>query len=84
VFPVPQFSYDVEHTLNCGNTNYQTSGKYLKLTKGQKHDILENMAKAMHSFKAYPSDKEVAKAAEALISKHPQEVNVDGMAGRPV
>ncbi|ROL44210.1 hypothetical protein DPX16_3681 [Anabarilius grahami] len=25
----------------------------------------------MHSFKAYPSDKEVAKAAEALISKHP-------------
>ncbi|XP_016317380.1 uncharacterized protein LOC107669590 [Sinocyclocheilus anshuiensis] len=29
------------------------------------------MAKAMHSFKAYPSDKEVAKAAEALVSQHP-------------
>ncbi|XP_042580921.1 uncharacterized protein LOC109047373 isoform X2 [Cyprinus carpio] len=71
VFPVPQFSYDVEHSLNGGNMAYQNSGKFLKLTKGQKHDILENMAKAMHSFKAYPSDKEVAKAAEALISKHP-------------
>ncbi|KAF4100608.1 uncharacterized protein LOC131525469 [Onychostoma macrolepis] len=29
------------------------------------------MAKAMHSFKAYPSDKEVAKAADALVSQHP-------------
>lgn len=71
VFTVPQFSYDVEHTLEAGNAAYENSGKFLKLTKGKKHDILENMAKAMHSFKAYPSDKEVAKAAEALISKHP-------------
>ncbi|XP_058264494.1 uncharacterized protein LOC131364978 [Hemibagrus wyckioides] len=71
VFPVPRFSYDVEYRLEAGNAVYENSRRSLKLTKGQKHDILENMAKAMHSFKAYPSDKEVAKAAEALISKHP-------------
>ncbi|XP_076844395.1 uncharacterized protein LOC143489331 [Brachyhypopomus gauderio] len=71
VFPVPLFSYDVEYCLEAGNTEYPNARKMLKLTRAQKHDILENMAKTMHSFKAYPSDKEIARAAEALVTKHP-------------
>lgn len=70
-FPVPLFSYDVEYCLEAGNSAFQNTRKMLKLTRAQKHDILENMAKTMHSFKAYPSDKEIARAAEALVTKHP-------------
>ncbi|KAG9266393.1 hypothetical protein AMEX_G19015 [Astyanax mexicanus] len=71
VFPVPLFSYVVEYCLEAGNAEYQNVRKMLKLTRAQKHDILENMAKTMHSFKPYPGDNEIARAAEALITKHP-------------
>lgn len=67
MFPVPLYSYNVEYSLEAGNAVYANNGQSLKITKYQKHDILENMAKKMHSFKAYPTDKEVPKAAEALI-----------------
>lgn len=36
----------------------------------QKHDILGKLAFTIYGFKAYPSDKEVAKAAEVLVAKH--------------
>ncbi|KAL3976508.1 interleukin 18 [Sarotherodon galilaeus] len=47
------------------------SGKHLKLTRAQKHNILETMASVMHTFKAYPSDRDVGLAAEALVTTHP-------------
>ncbi|KAK0142162.1 hypothetical protein N1851_020146 [Merluccius polli] len=71
VFPVPSFSYAVELVLSEGNTTYERTGKTLKLSKGQKHDILETLAAKMHSVKAYPKDKEVSAVAEALVTKHP-------------
>ncbi|XP_049428835.1 uncharacterized protein LOC125886568 isoform X3 [Epinephelus fuscoguttatus] len=71
VFPVPTFSYEVEHVLQEGNSVFESSGKNLKLSRAQKHNILENMASLMYSFKPYPSDRDVGMAAEALINAHP-------------
>lgn len=70
-FHVPTFSYEVEHVCAQGNAAFESSGKTLKLTRAQKHNILENMAEAMYNFKPYPHDKEVGMAAEALIAAHP-------------
>lgn len=70
-FPVPTFAFDVELKLQHGNAEYERSNRHLKLTRDLKHDILEKLAFTMCSFKAYPSDKEIAKAAEALVAKHP-------------
>lgn len=71
VFPVPTFSYEVEYELENGNGAFQASGTRKKLTRAQKHNILENMARVMYSFKAYPNDREVGMAAEALVTTHP-------------
>ncbi|XP_036447956.1 uncharacterized protein LOC118822786 [Colossoma macropomum] len=70
-FPVPTFSFEVEHVLEEGDSVFDRPGKTLKLTRSQKHNILEKMAETMHSFKPYPNDSEVGKAAEALIAAHP-------------
>ncbi|KAF7640666.1 hypothetical protein LDENG_00024240, partial [Lucifuga dentata] len=43
----------------------------LKLNRAHKHIILQNMAETMNSFKPYPNDREVRKAAEALVTVHP-------------
>ena len=71
VFPVPTFAYDVEHVLEEGNCVFERSGKTLKLSRAQKHNVLENMATVMHNFKPYPSDRDVGMAAEALVTAHP-------------
>ena len=71
VFQVPTFSSDVEFLLDEGNATYERTGRTLKLSKGQKHDILESLANKMHSFTAYPEDKQLAVVAEALVTKHP-------------
>ncbi|XP_034551799.1 uncharacterized protein LOC117821539 [Notolabrus celidotus] len=71
VFPVPTFSYEVEHVLAEGNDLFESSGKTVKLNRAQKHNILETMAAAMHSYKSYPSDRDVGVAAEALVRTHP-------------
>ena len=71
VFTVPTFSYEVELIHGEGHVAYERTGKAVKLSSGQKHDILETLAGRMHSFKAYPNDKEVSMVAEALVTKHP-------------
>ncbi|RXN04057.1 gypsy retrotransposon integrase 1-like protein [Labeo rohita] len=71
IFPVPTFSYEVEHVLEEGNIAYDRSGKTLKLSRAQKHNILESMASVIHGFKPYPSDRDVGMAAEALVKAHP-------------
>uniref|UniRef100_A0AAY4CW59 Uncharacterized protein n=1 Tax=Denticeps clupeoides TaxID=299321 RepID=A0AAY4CW59_9TELE len=70
-FTVPTFSYEVEHVLEEGNIAYDRSGKTLKLSRAQKHNILESMASVIHGFKPYPSDRDVGMAAEALVKAHP-------------
>uniref|UniRef100_A0A3Q3DZT4 Uncharacterized protein n=1 Tax=Labrus bergylta TaxID=56723 RepID=A0A3Q3DZT4_9LABR len=71
MFVSPAFSYEVELILVEGNLNHERTGKTLKLSRGQKHDILETLASKMHSFKAYPSDKDISVVAEALVTTHP-------------
>ncbi|TNN38164.1 hypothetical protein EYF80_051680 [Liparis tanakae] len=69
-FPIPTFAFDVELKLRDGNAEFETNGTHLKLARGLKHDILERLASSIYGFKAYPSDKEIAMAAEALVAKH--------------
>ncbi|XP_033889947.2 uncharacterized protein LOC117420585 isoform X2 [Acipenser ruthenus] len=71
IFPMPTFAYEVELKLREGNTAFERNGKCLQLSRDQKHDILEKLAATIYSFKAYPNDRELSKAAEALVSKHP-------------
>ena len=54
--------------LEEGNIALEISGK---LTRSQKHNILENMAAVMYNFKPYRSYKDVGMAAEALVTAHP-------------
>lgn len=70
-FPVPTFSHEVEFKLRQGHTAFDNTGKTTTVTRSQRHDILENMAATIYSFKAYPSGEEIGKAAEALITTHP-------------
>ncbi|XP_060785152.1 uncharacterized protein LOC132891510 isoform X2 [Neoarius graeffei] len=70
-FPIPMFSFDVELKLRDGNAEYENKNTYLNLTRDLKHSILESMASTIYGFKAYPSDKEISMAAEALVAKHP-------------
>uniref|UniRef100_A0A3B5A7P0 PB1 domain-containing protein n=1 Tax=Stegastes partitus TaxID=144197 RepID=A0A3B5A7P0_9TELE len=71
IFLVPNFSYEVEHTLREGNFAFKREGKTIRLTRDQKHNILDVMAAKMYKFKAYPSTQQISLAAEALVSKHP-------------
>lgn len=70
--PIPTFSFDVELRLWEGNVKFENNNKHLKLTRAVKHDILEKIASAMHGYKAYPSNKERAMVAEALVVKYPR------------
>lgn len=71
VFVVPAFSYEVDYALREGNSAFEKKGEMLRLTRDQKHNILDVMAAEMYRHKAYPSSKQIDKAAEALVNKHP-------------
>ncbi|KAA0721472.1 hypothetical protein E1301_Tti020702 [Triplophysa tibetana] len=70
-FVVPGFGYEMEHSLEEGNRVHEESGKLLKLKWSQKSEILKKMAETIYSFKPYPHNKELAMAAQALITAHP-------------
>ncbi|XP_057699041.1 sterile alpha motif domain-containing protein 3-like [Corythoichthys intestinalis] len=71
IFVVPSFSFEVEHILSEGNSALMTEGKTTRLTRYQKHNILDVMAAEIYKYKAYPSTIQIAWAAEALVIKHP-------------
>ncbi|RVE75561.1 hypothetical protein OJAV_G00000020 [Oryzias javanicus] len=71
IFSVPTFSFEVEHLLLEGNAAYEQSGKTVTLTRSQKSSILESMATAIMNYKPYPTEKNIAMAAEALVTAHP-------------
>ncbi|XP_062847746.1 uncharacterized protein LOC134310155 [Trichomycterus rosablanca] len=70
-FVVPAFSFEVEHVLEEGNQVYREYGKRLKLTRSQTHCVLDKMAETIYSYKPYPNESQLAKAAEALVNAHP-------------
>lgn len=46
-------------------------GTYLTVKKEMKHGILEKLAEAMYSFKAYPTTEEIEAVSKALVGEHP-------------
>lgn len=70
-FPIPTFSYDVELRLRQGNDAFRKDGTLLSISRDMKSEILEKIAEAIFSFKAYPGDEEFESVAIALIEKHP-------------
>uniref|UniRef100_A0A3P8TPC2 Sterile alpha motif domain-containing protein 3-like n=1 Tax=Amphiprion percula TaxID=161767 RepID=A0A3P8TPC2_AMPPE len=70
-FVVPTFSYEVEYALREGNCTFVKEGKTLRLSRDQKHNILDVMAAEIYKHKSYPSSKQIGKAAKALVSKRP-------------
>ena len=71
VFIVPTFSYEVENCLREGNSVLEREGRGLRLTRDQKHNLLDVMSAEIYKHKAYPSTLQIGKAAEALVRKHP-------------
>lgn len=70
-FQIPVFSYDVELRLAKGNELFKDSGALLTVPREMKIDILDNIANAVFSHKAYPKNQEIESVAAALIEKHP-------------
>ncbi|XP_055032097.1 sterile alpha motif domain-containing protein 3-like [Misgurnus anguillicaudatus] len=70
-FEIPKFSVNVEYRLRQGNLAFMKDGTSLDVGRDIKHDILESLAGAMYTFKAYPSDENFAQVATALIRAHP-------------
>ena len=71
VFVVLTFSYEVEFALREGNCAFEKEGKTLRLTRDQKHNILDVMAAEIYRHEGYPSTKQLGKVAVALVNKHP-------------
>lgn len=71
MFVSPVFSYAVEVALQRGNSEFMRNGKTLTLRREHKMNILTTMAHEIYKYKAYPNDKELSRAAEALVKKHP-------------
>lgn len=61
----------MEFELRESNCEFEKEGKSLRLTRDQKHNILDVMAAEIYRYNRYPSTKQLAKAADALVSKHP-------------
>lgn len=71
IFLIPKFSVDVEYRLRQANLIYLRDGTHLKMTKELKQDILQKLAEATYSFKAYPTADDLRAVAKALVNSHP-------------
>ncbi|KAL1268404.1 hypothetical protein QQF64_033767 [Cirrhinus molitorella] len=70
-FPIPAFSYDIELRLLKGNEVYEKSKTLLNVSRDMRMDILDKIAQAVFSYKAYPNTKEIESVASAIITKYP-------------
>lgn len=70
-FIIPKFSVSVEYQLRQGNLTYLRDATYLKISKDLKHCILDRLAEAIYSYKAYPEDEDIDDVAKALVAEHP-------------
>nr|XP_023649566.1 uncharacterized protein LOC111834473 [Paramormyrops kingsleyae] len=72
VFPIPDFSYDVEFRLQKENEVYEKTGRSaLIVSREIKMEVLDKVAERIYSFKAYPTDADFESVAAALVRKHP-------------
>lgn len=70
-FPIPSFSFDIEFRLQKGNEAFKKSKDTLGVGREIKMEILDKVAEAIYSFKAYPTDSEFESVAVALVQKYP-------------
>ncbi|XP_048121850.1 uncharacterized protein LOC125309168 [Alosa alosa] len=70
-FPIPEFSHDVELTLQEANGRYAKDGSVLVIPKGMKTDILDTLADSMSKISPYPERQHYENVAKALVEKHP-------------
>lgn len=70
-FPIPEFSHDVELTLQEANGSYAKDGSVMVIPKGMKTDILDTLADSMSKITPYPERQHYENVAKALVEKHP-------------
>ncbi|XP_056313109.1 sterile alpha motif domain-containing protein 3 [Danio aesculapii] len=83
-FEIPKFSVNVEYRLRQGNLAFMKDGTTADVGRDIKHDILEGLAGAIYTFRAYPSDEDFTQVAAALIKTHPcltEQGSTSGFAG---
>ncbi|KAI4876755.1 hypothetical protein NFI96_007124, partial [Prochilodus magdalenae] len=64
---VPSFLYDVKLRLSQANEFYRKDGVLLTISRDMKSEILDKLAEAIYSYKAYPENKEFESVAIALV-----------------
>ncbi|XP_056445399.1 uncharacterized protein LOC130381706 [Gadus chalcogrammus] len=69
-FPIPQFSHDVELTLQEANRRHAKDGSVMVIPKGMKTDILDTLADSMSKISPYPERQHYENVAKALVEKH--------------
>lgn len=71
IFKVPKFSLFAEIQLTRANAEFRENGSLLTPAPNLRTDILEGMADEIFKYTAYPSDIQIAEAAEVLVHTHP-------------
>ncbi|KAK0137701.1 hypothetical protein N1851_026095 [Merluccius polli] len=69
-FQVPEFSRDIELILAEANKSYHATGRHF-MDASVKSAIMQDLAKVIFSYTAYPTSQQVPSVAEALVSKFP-------------
>lgn len=69
-FPIPQFAFETEMSLETASEEYKKNGTLLNTSK-VKSDILEKLAETIYKYTAYPSSLQISEVADALVRKYP-------------
>lgn len=69
-FQVPEFSRDLELILAEANNSYDATGRHF-MDASVKSAIMQELAKVIFSYTAYPTNEQILSVAEALVSKFP-------------
>ncbi|XP_059202021.1 uncharacterized protein LOC131981650 [Centropristis striata] len=69
-FVIPKFSRDIELILAESNKTYHTSGTHFH-DPSVKSAIMQDLAKTIFSYSAYPSSLQINSVAAALVEKFP-------------
>ncbi len=69
-FQVPEFSRDIELILAEANNSYDATGRHF-MDASVKSAIMQELAKVIFSYTAYPTNEQILSVAEALVSKFP-------------
>ncbi|XP_035992142.1 uncharacterized protein LOC118562940 [Fundulus heteroclitus] len=69
-FQVPEFSRDIQLILAEANNSYHATGRHFT-DASVKSAIMQDLAKVIFSYTAYPTNQQILSVAEALVSKFP-------------